>query len=119
MASSERSSDRGGGPQAPAERAATLRESLREALLTGSMSAKDLSKSVGIAERAIAGHLEHLARSLRHRGERLVMQPPECLACGEAFATRTRYTRPGKCPQCHSRRISLPLFRIEGSGSSG
>ncbi len=109
-----RHGSRGGGPQAPAERAATLRESLREALLAGPMSAKDLSKRVGMPEHAVAGHLEHLARSLRHHRERLVMQPPECLACGEAFAKRTRYTRPGKCPRCHSRRITLPLFHIEG-----
>ena len=109
----------------PDLRSATVRQSLLEALREGLASARDLSKRVGIPERDVAGHLEHLERSLRHGDERLVVEPPLCLACGFAFRRRERHrhTRPGRCPACHERRISLPRFRIErrrgGDGARG
>jgi len=46
-------------------------------------------------------------------GERLEIEPSECLDCDTSFAKRERYTRPGRCPRCHSRRISLPRFFIK------
>jgi predicted Zn-ribbon and HTH transcriptional regulator len=99
-------------------RHATLRQSLREVLLEGDATARDLSRRVGIPERDVAEHVEHLARSARHAGERLVVEAPVCLACGFAFGQRERhrFTRPGRCPECHGRRITLPRFRIEPAG---
>jgi predicted Zn-ribbon and HTH transcriptional regulator len=101
----------------PAVRTATVRQSLRDELLAGAATARDLSRRVGIPERDVAGHLAHLERSVRRSGERLVVEPPVCLACGFTFTHRDRhrYTRPGRCPECHARRISLPTFRIEGA----
>ncbi len=98
--------------RAPSERHETLREGLRRVLLEGSATAKDLSQAVGIPEHDVPFHLEHLERSLRHRGERLVLEAPKCLVCGFAFEGRRRYSRPGHCPRCRGRRISLPLFSI-------
>lgn len=98
----------------PAERGETVRESLRRALCDGPATARDLSKRVGIRERAVADHLDHLARSLARRGERLAVEPSECLDCGFVFSRRERYTRPGRCPECRGRRISLPRFEIQG-----
>lgn len=102
-------------PSPPQSREATLRQSLREALLDAEATARDLSRLVGIAERDVEEHLRHLERSLRRKGERLVVEPSVCLSCGFAFTRRERhrYTRPGRCPDCHGRRISLPLFHIE------
>lgn len=102
------------GPR-PDVRQATLRQSLREVLLAGPATARDLSRRVGIPERDVAEHLAHLERSLRHGGERLVVEPSVCLACGFRFTHRDghRYKRPGRCPSCHARRLSLPEFRIE------
>jgi predicted Zn-ribbon and HTH transcriptional regulator len=102
----------------PQVRHATLRQSLREVLLEGDATARDLSRRVGIPERDVAEHVEHLARSARHTGERVVVEPSRCLACGFAFERRERhrFTRPGRCPECHGRRISLPRFRIERAG---
>src|SRR5262245_38046500 len=71
--------------RSPREAASTVRQRLAEALRDGPATAKDLSRLVGISEHEVAGHLEHLARSLRARGEKLAMTPPECLACGFAF----------------------------------
>ena len=97
-----------------------MRQSLREALLAGEATARDLSKRVGIPEHDVAEHVRHLDRSLRHAGERVAVEPAVCLACGFAFTHRERhpFTRPGRCPECHGRRISLPRFRIERSGRS-
>jgi predicted Zn-ribbon and HTH transcriptional regulator len=100
-------------PALPHARDTTVREGLHEALLAGPATARDLSKRVGIAEHEVAGHLEHLELSLKHRGEKLVIEPPTCLDCGFAFTQRHRFTRPSGCPDCRGRRITLPQFRIE------
>jgi hypothetical protein len=91
----------------------TVRQLLHDLLVEGSATAKDLSKRAGISERDVASHLEHLDRSLPHRGERLVIAPPTCLDCGFVFGERRRFTRPSGCPECRGRRISLPRFRVE------
>ena len=98
--------------RSPREAASTVRQRLAEALRDGPATAKDLSRLVGISEHEVAGHLEHLARSLRARGEKLAMTPPECLACGFGFPGRARTTRPSHCPRCRGRRITLPEFRV-------
>jgi hypothetical protein len=94
-------------------RTVTVREALRRVLAEGPATAKDLSRRVGVAEHDVPHHLEHLARSLRARGERLVVEPPECLECGFGFERRARATRPGRCPRCHGRRLTLPRFQVE------
>ncbi len=94
------------------EREATVRESIRQALLATPATARDLSKLIGISERDVADHLDHLARSLKHKGEKLVVDAPSCFDCGFSFDRRQRYTRPSGCPRCRSRRIALPQFRI-------
>jgi len=95
-----------------AARDTTVRESLHQALLEGSATARDLSKLIGIPEHDVAGHLEHVERSLSHKGEILVIDPAACLDCGFEFARRHRFTRPSGCPNCRGRRISFPRFRI-------
>ena len=95
------------------ERSRTVREAIRDELLRGSATARDLSERVSIREKDVAGHLEHLEKSLRARGERLVVEPASCIACGYAFERRARLTRPGSCPDCGSTRIDPPAFRIQ------
>jgi predicted Zn-ribbon and HTH transcriptional regulator len=97
--------------RAPRERAETVREAIRRALLAGTATAHDLSVE-GLREKDVAEHLAHLARSLPHRGERLVVEAASCVACGFAFEDRERLTRPGACPRCRSTRIDPPAFRI-------
>lgn len=99
----------------PGARSSTIRQALLEALIAGPATARDLSRRVGIREHDVKDHLTHLERSVRRSGQRLVVEPPECLACGFAFGHRGphRFTRPGRCPECHGRRITLPVFRIE------
>ncbi len=91
----------------------TVREALRRVLREGPATARDLSRRVGIPERDVADHLEHLGRSLARGGERLVIEPAACFECGFVFRKRRRYTRPARCPHCHSSRTSLPTFCVE------
>ena len=100
----------------PTERTATVRAALAEALREGPATARELSERVGIPEKDVPGHLEHLERSLEAHGEKLTIEPAECLACGYAFAGRRKLTRPGRCPECGSERIEPPAFRIPPAG---
>ncbi len=99
-------------PAAPPARDTTVRESIRRELENRAATARDLSRLIGIPEHDVAGHLEHVERSLSHRGETLVVEPAACLDCGFEFAHRHRFSRPSGCPRCRSRRISFPRFRI-------
>lgn len=99
------------GPPKPRLRAETIREALRVALRGGPHTARDLSKEVGIPERDVPGHLEHLERSGRRRDERLVIEGCRCLDCGFT-PERHPLKRPGHCPRCRGRRLSFPRFEL-------
>jgi len=98
----------------PDERRATIRSSLREALRAGPIGTHELSARIGISEKDVAAHLEHVARSLRSSGERLHVEPARCLACGFIFRERTRLSRPSRCPVCRSQRLDPARFAISG-----
>lgn len=97
-----------------AESHATVRAALRDALRSGPLTARELSARVRIPEKQVAGHLEHLARSLRSGGERLHVEPPRCLDCGFLFRKRDRLSRPSRCPVCRSEHLDGPRFAISG-----
>ncbi len=103
--------ERGSGAAPPA-RSATLRDQLREALVCGPRTALELSQELRIPEREVAAHLEHLARSLRGGPLCLRTLPPRCLGCGFVFEERGRASRPSRCPECRSERISRPRFEV-------
>jgi predicted Zn-ribbon and HTH transcriptional regulator len=98
----------------PPERHATARERLLDALEPGrALTLLDLSRLAGLPERSIPEHLEHLRRSQKRRGTKLVVEPPACLDCGFAFRDRPRFTRPGRCPRCRSTHLEAPRVRLE------
>ncbi|RJQ52448.1 MAG: transcriptional regulator [Desulfobacteraceae bacterium] len=76
------------------------------------MTARDLSKAVGISEKEVTVHLGHIERTASALGKRLVVRPFHCLSCGYRFADRRRFTRPGKCPKCRGTHVEAPAFRI-------
>lgn len=96
----------------PVESHATLRAALRETLRGGPLTARELSARVRIPEKQVAGHLEHLARSARAAGERLLLEPARCLDCGFVFRKRDRLTRPSRCPVCRGERLDAPRFSL-------
>ena len=99
-------------PREQQSRSQTVRQALAEALRAGPATARDLSKVVGISEHDVSGHLVHLAKSLRSRGEKLVIEPARCLDCGFAFSRRERPARPSHCAGCRGTRLTLPEFSI-------
>ncbi len=93
-------------------RKATIRDELRRVLQSGWTTARELSGLVGISEKEIPEHLEHLRRSSTNSGERFEVAPAQCAVCGFEFRDRARLSRPGKCPECRSERMHPPSFRI-------
>jgi predicted Zn-ribbon and HTH transcriptional regulator len=97
----------------------TPRAAIRDALEHAALSALELSERVGVREKEIPEHLEHLERSLKARGEGLSIEPASCLACGFVFKERRRFTSPGSCPRCRSERIVPPVFRVVPRAGEG
>lgn len=90
----------------------TVRRALQQLLENEASSAHELSQALHVSEKDLYAHLEHVARSLRPTGRRLVVEPFACLACGFCFKERRRFTTPGRCPRCRRTRIETPRFRI-------
>lgn len=92
--------------------AMTVRDKLSEALQRAPMTTLQLSGEVGIPQGEVGKHLQHLARSLPHRGLVLEVDPATCLQCGFTFGERSRFGRPSRCPECRSERIQPPRFSV-------
>jgi len=97
----------------PREQSRTLRRSILDCLQEGPLTARELSALVQIREKDVIPHLEHLEKSLRRSGQRLAIQPSECLQCGFRFEKRRRMSKPSACPRCRCQRIDPPVFRLE------
>jgi predicted Zn-ribbon and HTH transcriptional regulator len=101
---------------APSEHTETFRAALHQALrASNELGVRELSQAIGATERDVLMHLEHLERSLSHHGERLLVTPACCLACGFRFDERARMQKtkkPSRCPSCRSTRIAPPRFSI-------
>jgi len=93
----------------------TPRQQLRGLLRREALSFDALRALLGLAVRRLEEELRHVERSARGRGERLVVEPARCIACGFEFRDReARHLHaPGRCPRCRSERITAPTFRLE------
>jgi hypothetical protein len=92
-------------PGVVAERHETARQALIEALRRGNWTVRELAQELGLAERDVGPHLEHIARSVTQRGAKLQVEPAACIACDFVFEGRQRTTRPSRCPRCKSERL--------------
>lgn len=90
----------------------TVRQRIAELLREGELTAREISQHARVAEREVAEHLRHLEHTLAQAGERLLTLAPHCVKCGFVFGQRERHSRPSRCPQCKSERISPPKFSI-------
>jgi transcriptional regulator len=93
-------------------RETTVREALRRALREERLTARDLSARVGIGEKDVAEHLQHLARSLKPGEERLHVEPARCLGCGFVFTDRARLGKPSRCPRCKGQRLTPARYAV-------
>lgn len=94
-------------PSVPADRPDTLRREIAAVLSEESLTAREISERVGIQEKEVLEHLEHI-KLARHGG--LAMEPALCMACGFSFRKRERLKGPGRCPVCRSEHIAEPRF---------
>jgi predicted Zn-ribbon and HTH transcriptional regulator len=90
----------------------TIRQLIIAELEKGSMTARDLSKTIRISEKEAIAHMDHVAKSLKPP-KRLIIEPPVCNRCGFIFKDRRRFSSPSRCPQCRHEGIQPPAFRIE------
>jgi transcriptional regulator len=96
-------------PSTPADRHDTLRHEIIALLGAETLTTREISELVGISEKEVLEHLEHVRIAL-HGG--LVMTPALCMACGFTFRKRERLKGPGRCPVCKSEHIAEPRFSI-------
>jgi transcriptional regulator len=99
-------------PIIPAERYETLRKFIIALLEEETLSTKDLSKSIHISEKDVCDHLEHIRKTLNKNNYQVVTIPAHCEKCGFVYSKRERFSKPGKCPVCHSSLIDPPRFHI-------
>jgi hypothetical protein len=90
----------------------TIRQRMITLLEEEPLTARDLSKRVGIREREVFEHLSHIARTVMAQGKTLAVQPYRCLGCGYTFEDRKRYTRPSRCPRCKNSQLDSARYRI-------
>ncbi len=93
----------------------TMRQQIIALLNVREMSARELSQSLGIEEKEVYQHLNHVSRSAVPLGMRLEIRPSECLKCGFVFKERNRFTPPGRCPRCKGTYLQKPAFKIDRS----
>ena len=91
----------------------TIRQQIIELLGTDRFTARDLSQAVSITEKEVMAHLQHIERSVRYQGKKLVEAPHQCLSCGFVFDRRNRFSRPGRCPKCRNSHIRTAIYWLE------
>ncbi|MEN8258027.1 MAG: transcriptional regulator [Thermodesulfobacteriota bacterium] len=90
----------------------SIRQQIMELLGQEEMNAMEISQAVGISEKEVALHLEHVIRTLSKKGKKLVINPYTCLGCGFSFKDRKRLKRPGRCPRCKGSHIRMATYGI-------
>jgi predicted Zn-ribbon and HTH transcriptional regulator len=100
------------GPFIPVEKHDTIRHELMTLLVREELSARELSVEMGVSEKEVFDHLDHLRIMLRRSAAHLKVTPACCRKCGFAFGKRDRLTKPGKCPVCRGTHIEEPRFTV-------
>jgi predicted Zn-ribbon and HTH transcriptional regulator len=100
-------------PTIPAEKQVTIRRGIISLLQEEPLTAREISARVGIPEKEVLDHLEHIRAAARDGGEKLRLIPAACRKCGFEFHKRERLARPGRCPVCHGEQIREPRYFME------
>ncbi|MDA3785974.1 MAG: transcriptional regulator [Deltaproteobacteria bacterium] len=91
----------------------SLRQQIMDLLNEEEMNSLEISQAVGIGEREVPLHLEHIIRTLAKKGQKLHVSPATCLGCGYRFTDRKSLKRPGRCPRCRESHLRMATYRIE------
>ncbi len=81
-------------------------------LLEGEFTDRELSQRLGIQEKEVLYHLEHIRQSVLTRKMKLKVTPARCLECGYSFENRRRLSKPGRCPRCKGEHVEDPRYHI-------
>jgi predicted Zn-ribbon and HTH transcriptional regulator len=97
-----------------------FRRQLLDVLAVEARSVSSIARELGLKRSDVEDDLQHLIRSARAAGHRVVVEPARCRACGFTFDER-KLTKPGKCPACRSTWLYEAQVRIEreASGEAG
>ncbi len=91
----------------------TIRQEIITLLSSEELTIRDLSQAVSLPEKEVVGHLGHIERSLQRQKKTLMITPYKCLTCGFTFDKRTRFTKPGRCPDCKISHIQVAQFYVK------
>jgi predicted Zn-ribbon and HTH transcriptional regulator len=93
----------------------TLRERLAALLREATWPADQLAAELEIERSRLEQELAHLERSARRRGERVVVEPARCLACGAVCPPRDArpFHAPRRCPSCKQERMAWPSYGLK------
>jgi predicted Zn-ribbon and HTH transcriptional regulator len=91
----------------------TIRQHMKDIILNHPHTAQDISKLIGIREKEVYDHLQHISKTVSQK-EKFIIHPGKCQSCHFEFKKRTRLTTPGRCPICKHESITRPLFEIVG-----
>jgi len=92
----------------------TIRQTIIKMLSQEELSSFELSAKLGIKEKEIAYHLEHIKASIKPK--KFLIKPSYCKQCGFTFTKRDRLTSPSRCPRCKSEHIQNSRFLIGQPG---
>ena len=91
----------------------TVRQQIVELLQDqDGLGVRELSQQLHITEREIYPHLEHINRSVKTKGKKLLVDPARCLQCGFIFQDRKKLSPPGHCPKCKGTHLQRPVYSI-------
>lgn len=95
----------------------TRRKDLLSLLSAKPRSVSSLARELNVRAADVEEDLQHVIRSARGVGRKIVIIPARCRACGFLFDER-KLVKPGKCPVCRESRIYEPQIRIEPGPNS-
>jgi predicted Zn-ribbon and HTH transcriptional regulator len=75
-------------------------------------TASSLARELGLPRRDLEQDLEHMIRSARAAGHRVIVEPARCRACGYLFG-EDKLSKPSRCPACKGTWLFEPLVRVE------
>ncbi|MFX1266289.1 MAG: transcriptional regulator [Promethearchaeota archaeon] len=77
------------------------------------LTAQDICDTLDIKSRSIVYEdIEHISRSVRSRGKKVLIRPASCGKCDYVFGSRKSVKKPSRCPKCRSQWIIQPAFLI-------
>ena len=96
----------------PAEQ--TRRQRIIEILAKYALDFEALRRELGVARKTLEEELGHLDKSIKHKNEKLTIEPAICNSCEYIFKTRheRKFHAPKRCPECKKERVTPPSFSI-------